>query len=282
MAEAEQITEPVAYHGEGPVWDDSWGGLRFVDMLAGDVLILDEATGAVARHHVGDVAAAIRPRAAGGMVIGVQRGFALVDPDGTEHSLGDLWPAGPTRMNDGACDPHGRFYCGSMSKTAGDAALYRLDTDRTVSVVQRDVTTSNGLAWSPDGGCAYYNDTPTQHIDVFDYSFESGLTGRRTFAVIDEADGKPDGLTVDADGYVWVALYDGGAVRRYSPDGRLDTVVELPVTKTTAVALGGADRRDLYITTSRENLPPGVQPEAGALFRLRVDVPGTPLHAYAG
>jgi sugar lactone lactonase YvrE len=282
MAEAEQITEPVAYHGEGPVWDESWGGLRFVDMLAGDVLILDEATGTVARHHVGDIAAAIRPRAAGGMVIGIQRGFALVDPDGTEHSLGDLWPAGPTRMNDGACDPHGRFYCGSMSKTPGDAALYRLDTDRTVSVVQRDVTTSNGLAWSPDGGCAYYNDTPTQHIDVFDYSFESGLTGRRTFAVIDEADGKPDGLTVDADGYVWVALFDGGAVRRYAPDGLLDAVVTLPVTKTTAVALGGADLRDLYITTSRENLPADVQPEAGALFRLRVDVPGTPLHSYAG
>ena len=88
MAEAEQVTEPVAYHGEGPVWDASWGGLRFVDMLAGDVLALDAASGEVSRRHVGDVAAAIRPRAGGGMVVGVQRGFALIDPDGTEHPLG--------------------------------------------------------------------------------------------------------------------------------------------------------------------------------------------------
>jgi sugar lactone lactonase YvrE len=282
MVELEQITEPVAYHGEGPVWHESWGGLRWVDMLAGDVLALDSATGEIRRTHVGEVAAAIRPRAGGGMVVAIQRGFALVDPDGTLHDLGDLWPAGPTRMNDGACDPNGRFYCGSMSKIQGDASLYRLDTDRRVSVVETGVTTSNGLAWSPDGGCAYYVDTPTQRVDVFDYDFAAGLTGRRTLAVVDASDGSPDGITVDADGYVWVALYGGGQVRRYAPDGHVDAIVNVPVSKTTAVALGGDDLRDLYITTSRENLRPGAEPEAGSLYRVRVDVPGMPLHTYAG
>lgn len=282
MAELEQVTGPIVYHGEGPVWHELWGGLRWVDMLAGDVMAIEPESGDVTRTHISDVAAAIRPRAAGGMVVGVERGFALVDADGTIHKLGELWPAGPTRMNDGACDPHGRFYCGSMSQTPGDAALYRLDTDRTVTMVTEGVTTSNGLAWSPDGRCAYYNDTETQRVSVFDYDFAAGLTDRRTLIEIDQADGSPDGLTVDSDGYVWVALYGGGAVRRYSPDGRLDAVVELPVSKTTAVALGGPDLRDLYITTSRENLPPAAEPEAGSVYRIRVDVPGIALHPYAG
>jgi sugar lactone lactonase YvrE len=281
VAELEQVTPPIAFHAEGPVWHPSWGGLRWVDMLAGDVLSLDPDSGDVTRTHLDDVAAAIRPRAGGGMVAGITRGFALIDEDGTIHALGDLW-AGTTRMNEGACDPHGRFYCGSLSKAAGEASLYRLDTDRTVSIVETGITTSNGLAWSPDGGCAYYIDTPTQRVDVFDYDFETGLTGRRPLVAIEEEAGHPDGLTVDADGYLWVALYDGGAVRRYSPDGRLDAVVELPVTKPTAVALGGDDLRDLYITTSREYLPEGAEPDAGSLYRIRVDVPGVLLHTYAG
>jgi sugar lactone lactonase YvrE len=282
MGGLEQVTGPITYHGEGPAWDDGWGGLRWVDMLAGDVLTLDSASGAVDRTHLADVAAAIRPRAGGGMVAGITRGFALIDADGSMHDLGELWSDDSIRMNEGACDPHGRFYCGSMSRTPRQARLYRLDTDRQVSVVETNVSISNGLAWSPDGGCAYYIDTPTQRIDVFDYDFKSGLTGRRTFAVVDEDDGHPDGLTMDADGYIWVALYNGGQVRRYAPNGVHDATVALPVSKPTAVALGGSDRRDLYITTSREFLPPDAEPDAGSLFRIRVDVPGVPLNEYAG
>src|SRR5262245_36657076 len=255
MGGLEQVTGPIVYHGEGPAWHDGWGGLRWVDMLAGDVLALNNATGEVSRTHLSDVAAAIRPRVGGGMVAGITRGFALIDPDGTMHDLGELWTDDSVRMNEGACDPHGRFYCGSMSRTPRDGVLYRLDTDREVTIVERGVSISNGLAWSPDGGCAYYIDTPTQRIDVFDYDFKSGLTGRRTFAIVNEDDGHPDGLTVDADGCIWVALYNGGKVRRYAPNGVPDTVVELPVSKPTAVALGGDDRRELYITTSREFLP---------------------------
>src|SRR4051794_5619960 len=117
---AERITDSVAYHGEGPVWSDRWGGLRWVDMFAGDVLFLAE-NGTAERSHVGDIAAAIRPRVAGGAVIGVERGFALEESDGTLKGLGELWSEPGIRMNEGSCDPDGRFYCGTMAydKTPG-------------------------------------------------------------------------------------------------------------------------------------------------------------------
>ncbi len=132
---AEQVTDPVAYHGEGPVWSDRWGGLRFVDMLAGDVLSL-RPDGTVERRHVGTVAAALRPRASGGAVLGVERGFALEERDGTLQVHPELWADTGVRMNEGGCDPDGRFYCGSMAydKTPGAAALYRMDPDGSTRV----------------------------------------------------------------------------------------------------------------------------------------------------
>ena len=112
--QVEQVTDPVAYHGEGPVWSTGWGGLRWVDMLAGDVLVLGH-DGSVGRRHVGSVAAALRPRRGGGAVFGVERGFALENPDGSLIHLPELWTGTEVRMNEGACDPDGRFYCGSMA-----------------------------------------------------------------------------------------------------------------------------------------------------------------------
>ena len=278
---AEQITDPVAYHGEGPVWSDRWGGLRWVDMLAGDVLAL-AADGSVERRHVGSVCAAIRPRRQGGSVLGLERGFALEEIDGTLTILDELWNDDNVRMNEGACDPDGRFYCGSMAydKRPGAGALYRLDADRSVRVVVAGLTISNGLDWSPDGTLAYYNDTDTFRVDAFDYDRDAGLTGRRPFAETGTA--RPDGLTVDAEGGVWVALSNGGAVRRYTPDGVLDEVVELPVTKVTACTFGGAKLDELFITTSREGLAPGDEPLAGALFRAAVGLQGLPVREFAG
>ena len=281
-SELEQVTPPVAYHAEGPVWHAGWGGLRWVDMFAGDVLALDGATGAVTRTHVGDVAAAIRPRVGGGMVVGVERGFVLIDETGIGDRLPELWPAGLERMNDGACDPQGRFYCGSYSTESGAAALYRLDPDGSVTTVLRDVTASNGLAWSPDGALAYYNDTATQTVAVFDYTPEHGLSDRRTLVSIDPARGKPDGLTVDAEGGVWIALYDGHAVHRYTPAGALDAVIEVAESRPTAVTFGGDDLGDLFITTTRENLPPDAEPNAGSVYRARPGVRGMPTLAFAG
>jgi sugar lactone lactonase YvrE len=280
---AEQVTGPEAYHGEGPVWSERWGGLRWVDMLAGDFLALADG-GEIDRRHVGNVAAVLRPRRQGGAVIGVERGFALEDADGILTHLDELWADDSVRMNEGGCDPDGRFYCGSMAydQRMGAGALYRLNADGSVRVVLESVTVSNGLEWSPDGSLAYYNDTPTQRIDVFDYDGESGLTGRRPFAEVPAEAGGPDGLTVDEEGGVWVALYGGGAVRRYTPEGVLDEVIEVPTKKVTACTFGGPDLNQLFITTSREGLEPGEDPLAGSLFRSTVGVGGLAVREFAG
>jgi len=278
--QVEQVTGPVAFHGEGPVWSTRWGGLRWVDMLAGDVLQLDQ-DGSVLRTHVGEVAAALRPRRGGGAVIGVRRGFALEEPDGSLTHLPELWGGDDVRMNDGGCDPDGRFYCGSMAydERPGAGALYRLDPDRSVAVVLRGVTISNGLEWSPDGTSAYYVDSPTHQISVFDYSAERGLERRRPLAKVDAL---PDGLTVDADGGVWVALYDDHAVHRYGPGGDLDARVDVPAGRVTACTFGGDELDRLFITTSREGLPAGADPSAGSLYAADVGVRGVPTREFAG
>jgi sugar lactone lactonase YvrE len=278
---AEQVTDPVAYHGEGPVWSERWGGLRWVDMLAGDILSLGPDS-TVGRRHVAEIVAAVRPRREGGAVLGIERGFALEDADGEVTPLDPLWSSDPVRMNEGGCDPDGRFYCGSMAydQEPGAASLYRLDPDRSVRVVLDGLTVANGLEWSPDGSRAYFNDTATYRITVFDYDTDAGLTGARSFA--ETGDFRPDGLTVDAEGGVWVALSNGSAVRRYTPQGVLDEVIEVPARKVTACTFGGTALDELFITTSREGLERGDDPLAGSLFRAGPGVSGLPVREFAG
>jgi sugar lactone lactonase YvrE len=251
-------------------------------MLAGDILSLDE-DGSVRRHDVGTIAAAVRPRAGGGAVIAVERGFALEDPDGTVTALDPVWDDDSVRMNEGGCDPDGRFWCGSMAydKRAGAAALYRLDPDGSTHRVLEGVTISNGLEWSPDGSLAYYDDTATGRVDVFDYDPAAGLTGRRPFVELTGGE-RPDGLTVDSEGGVWVALNGSGVVRRYRPDGVPDEVVELPTAQVTACTFGGPGLDQLFITTSREGMAPDEDPVAGSLFRADVGLRGLPVREFAG
>lgn len=280
--EAEQVTDPVTFHGEGPVWSPRWGGLRWVDMFAGD--ILSQTDGQVQRRHVGALAAVVRPRRTGGAVIAVERGFAFEETDGSITVLDHLWDHDEARMNEGSCDPDGRFYCGSMAydQQQGAGKLYRLDPDGTVEVVLEGVTVSNGLEWSPDGSVAYYVDTPTGAVDVFDYDSATGLTGRRTFARLPAGQGMPDGLTVDSEGGVWVAVYGGGRVLRYSDTGVLEEIVSVPATNVTACTLGGDNLDELFITTSREGLEDGEDPLAGSLFRVPAGVRGVPVREFAG
>ena len=280
--QAEQITDSITYHGEGPVWFPREGVLHWVDMLAGDVLTLKNS-GNVTRKHVGDIVAAVRPRRDGGAVIGVERGFALMDSVGEVTTLPEIWSSEKIRMNEGGCDPDGRFYCGSMAydQTPGAAKVFRLSPDGSVDIVLEGVTVSNGLEWGPDGTLAYYNDTATFSVSVFDYSLENGLHNRRTLTTIADS-GRPDGLTVDAEGGIWTAIANQSAVHRYSPEGKLDQVINLPATKVTACTFGGVNLDELYITTSREDLPEGEEPRAGALFRVEPGVKGMPTREFAG
>lgn len=282
MLTVDQVTPPCAYHGEGPVWHEGWGGLRCVDMLAGDVLCVDTTSGSHDRIHVSNVAAAVRPRSSGGMVVATERGFALVRESGKVDQLDELWSDPSIRMNDGGCDPSGAFYCGSMAydMRPGAGRLYRLNTDLTTSVVIGSVTVSNGLAWSPDGSVAYYVDSPTQRIDMFEYSPARGLESRRPAVRVDARYGMPDGLTVDCAGNLWVALWGGGAVHCYTPQGELLERIELPVRQVTACVFGGADLGDLYITTSQLQ-DSGGQPGAGAIYRARPGATGVPALSFA-
>ena len=273
---ARPVTAALAEHGEGPVWHPSFAGVRWVDMHAGDILEL-RGPDDVTRTHVGTVAAAFRPRRNGGVVLADERGFVLLDADlHVEQRLPELWTDPGVRMNEGGADPAGNFWCGSMAydESEGAGALYRLAPDGTAERILDGVTISNGLGFSPDGTRAYYVDTPTDRVDVLDHA-DGELTNRRPAFRRADGPGHPDGLTIDGVAWLWVGLFGGAAVHRYSPDGELLAVVPLPVAQVTACTFGGPDLGTLYVTTSRQGLDDAAraaQPLAGALFA--VDTPG--------
>lgn len=279
----ENVTGPVAHHAEGPVWWPGWGGLRWVDGDAGDLLTL-RADG-VDRQHIDDeYLAFVRPRAGGGFVaVGARTLYLADDVDGEVRAASTLGADPRVRMNDGCCDPRGRLLAGSMAYDAEPDAgsLVRLDGDLGVTTVLPRATISNGVGFSPDGRRAYYVDTATQRIDVFDVA-EGELRGRRAFAAIPPEAGAPDGLTVAADGSVWVALWGGGAVHGYDASGALVQTIELPVPQVSACTFGGDDLDTLYITTSAQGLPAEHGTEAGSVFAVRPGVRGLPVALFAG
>ncbi|WP_026549984.1 SMP-30/gluconolactonase/LRE family protein [Arthrobacter sp. Br18] len=283
---AEQLTDVCTHHGEGPYWDSRIGSLLCVDMLEGDVLV-HARDGKLTRHSVDPaVAAVVRGRDSGGYVVGVEKGFVFADSSFSRIDTGPVAFTDPSvRMNDGGCDPRGRFLCGSMGWEGqfGAGTLYSLAPDHSVSTVLSSVSTSNGLHWNAAGDTAFYSDTPTQRIDALDYDLETGtFSGRRTFALVDPALGAPDGMAIDSDGGIWTALYGGSAVVRYDADGRLSERIDVPASQVTACAFGGEDLRTLFITTSRQGLADGEEPLAGALFSVAAGVTGAPLPLFAG
>jgi sugar lactone lactonase YvrE len=283
--DAERVTDVCTEHGEGVVWDAAAGLVRFVDLEAGALMSYDPATGKVSRRDLGKVAACVRPRRSGGLVVAAERTFVLLGPDGTvDGELGPVFEDENIRFNDGGCDPAGRFWMGTMAydESPGAGSVYRLDGDGSIGVVLTGVTISNGLSFAPDGRSAWYVDTPTGRVDRLEVDPMMGIvTGRGK--IVDRVEpGNPDGIAVDAEGGVWVALWDGSGVNRYDAQGRLTDVVRLPCSQVTCPAFAGPDLTDLYITTSRRDLPEGEQPEAGALFRVRPGVAGLPVLPYAG
>jgi sugar lactone lactonase YvrE len=283
------IGAPGAELGEGPSWDEAEQCLRYVDIKGGRVHRWWHRTGRTATIEVGELVAAAMPRAAGGLVLALTGHLVASDLNGNLGRRQAIETGVPgNRLNDAKCDPAGRLYAGSMSTTGqtGAAALYRVDRDWQVSTVLTGTTISNGLGWSPDGSRMYFIDTSAHCVYAFDYDPEAGLaTGQRVLHTFEPPDADPDGMTVDADGYLWVAGYGGGSVRRISPSGELDGVLRLPVSNVTSCAFGGPALDELFITTAADGLSESQraeQPDAGRVFRYRPGVTGLPTIPFAG
>jgi sugar lactone lactonase YvrE len=279
---------------EGPRWDGDRNELLWVDVLAGRLhragLGADGQLRVLQTFQVPCHLGAGAPAARGGYVLAAGPGFLHVDDAGAIRELAQP-EAGRTdvRMNDGACDPQGRFWAGTMAydKAPGAGCLYRLDLDGSCTQVLTGLTISNGIGWSPDGTTMYLADSGTADISGFDFDPATGDLGRRrTIVHISAADEVPDGLTVDHRGNIWVALWNGAALARYHPDGSLLDTIPLPVDRPTSCAFGGADGGILFIATAREGLGEAAlarQPDAGRLLRLdSPGVTGPPCTPYRG
>lgn len=288
---AAQHTDPVAFHAEGPVWWPDDGSpvantLRWVDMTNGRVLT--ESAAGIAVAEVGSpIAAMLRPRAGGGAVVATEHGLSVTE----DPALGGLRPFSTVledpaaRLNEGGCSPAGTLLVGSTryDQETGGAVLVEVSADGSHRTIRADVTVSNGIGWSPDGALAYYNDTPSHRTTVYSWDPDAGLHDPRPLFTLDDADAAgPDGLCVDAEGNVWTAIYGGSRVECRDPRGRLVEVVELPVTNVSACTFGGPGLERLFITTSRENVPEGEQPEAGAVFVAEPGAAGQPVRPFAG
>ena len=273
--------------GECPVWDPGTASLWWIDWAQGFVYRSDVASGDTASYFAGASLSAVAPSPSGLIGLALGHGYAALDP-----ATGEVRPlAGAegeqdeTRMCDGKCDARGRFWAGTMAMdgTSAIGALFVLESDGRVRRVLDRVICSNGMGWSADDSTFYYIDSGTYRIDVFDFDLESGtLSNRSTLIQLREDEGLPDGLIVDAEDHLWVALWDGWQVRRYSPAGELRCTVELPVARPTCCALGGADLRDLYITTAMPDAAEDrqAQPLAGRVFTTRVGTPGVLSHLW--
>lgn len=286
---ADLLVDCHAPHGEGPTWDARHNRVLWVSIVQGTVYTLDPRSGATEQFQIGQPVGAIVPRAAGGYALAVEHGFAVLDELGEEiRSIASIEQGGPAyRTNDAKCDPAGRFWAGTMAydETPGAGALYRLDPGRPVQTILSHVTISNGLGWSPDNRRMYYIDTPTGGVDVFDYDAASaGITNRRRLVEIPAEQGHPDGMTVDAEGYLWVALWGGSAVHRYTPEGALERIVRVPARFTTSCVFGGIHLSELYITSAAHASPESRDdsPAAGDLFVYRPGVVGLATNAFAG
>jgi sugar lactone lactonase YvrE len=274
--------------GEGPVWDERSGRLMWVDIEGPALHFTDPAIGTTTTQPMPMPIGIAVPRRSGGFMAALEDGFHAIDTEGRTQRIAAVdTDGGRLRFNDGACDPAGRFLAGTMAYDfrPGAGALYRLDPDLRLTRLLEDVTISNGLGWSPDGGTMYYVDTPSRRIDAFDYDVATGAISRRRSFVEIEGNGRPDGLCVDVEGAVWVALWPGWSVRRYLRDGTLDAIVPVPVAEVSSCVFGGPSLDALFITTAWSTLSAGerrAQPHAGSLFRTSVGVRGVPRAAFAG
>jgi xylono-1,5-lactonase len=266
---------------EGPVWVARDAALWFVDIKSHKIHRYDPETGDKRSWDAPEQVGFVLPAERGGFVAGLKTGLAHFDPEtGSFPQLVDPEPEKPgNRLNDATVDPAGRLWFGTMDdgETEDSGAIYRLAEDGRCVASSPLVSITNGPAASPDGSTLYHVDTLGGIVFACDLNADGSLTNRREFVRIPNAEGYPDGPTVDAEGCVWIGLYKGSAVRRYSPAGELLEVVDFPVDAITKIAFGGPDLKTVFATTANKHLSPDEQtanPISGDLFAFRVSVPG--------
>ena len=282
------VLDARAQLGEGPVWDGREQALYWVDIRAPALHRFEPATGTTRVWPMPEPIGAVALREARGAVVALRSGLYRLDLE--TGALDILCAPEPdrldNRLNDGRCDRRGRFWVGSMNDRARvpTGALYRADIDGTCHRVIDGITVPNSLAWSPDGRTMYFADSPTRTIWACDYDPERGVPGeRRVFAQVPDGAGYPDGATVDAEGCLWSANWDGWQLTRYAPDGRPLGIVPLPVQRPTSCAFGGKALDVLYVTSAATRLTPeelARGPLAGGLFAVEVGVRGLPEPRY--
>lgn len=290
MNKPELVMDAKAILGEGPCWDEHRQVLYWVDILGMNVHIYDPEKQTDQVIPTGQYVGAAVPRKDGGVVMALKSGFFGHDPEhgGLTRLADDPEPHLPgNRFNDGKCDAAGRFWAGTMDMQEREAsgALYCLETDGAVRKVEDRIGISNGIAWDADHRTMYYIDTMHRMVAAYDFDLDSGSVRNKRMAVdFAHEIGYPDGMTIDEEGMIWVAHWDGYQVSRWNPKtGRKLASLSLPVARVTSCAFGGKQRNELYITTARHN---GIaeehenQPCAGGLFRVELPVRGTPTYRY--
>ena len=282
--QAESILHAQAALGEGALWNPETAELYWVDIEGRALHVFDPATGQDRRYPVGKRIGTVVPQRGGRALVALQTGIHEIDlATGRLTRLADPVTDEYLRFNDGKCDPAGRFWVGTfdMMQRSHAGTLYRFDPEGSIHVMLRRITNSNGIAWSLDHRTMYYIDTPTLAVQAFDYDNATGdIANPRVVIRFAEADGWPDGMTIDAEGQLWVALWGGGRVQRYDPaTGALRQVITVPAPFTSSCAFGGPGLETLFITTARGGLTPqqAVEfPFSGDVFAVRPGVAGVP------
>lgn len=290
MSEARCVWEAGASLGEGPVWVAGEGAVYWVDINGNRIHRYVPASDVRQTWEMAEQVCSVTPRERGGFVAATKHGFAFFDPaTGELEPFAEVEPDAPdNRFNDAKADPAGRLWAGTMDDVghaAPTGSLYRLDPDLSWTRVDEGYAISNGPAFSLDGRTMYHNDTRLRTVFAFDVDADGNATNKRPFIRTVDPDGTPDGMTVDAEGFLWVAHYGGAQVVRFSPDGQPERRVGLPVTQVTSCIFGGPDLDILYVTTAAQRLDAAglaVQPLAGGLFEIPVGVRGVPTACFAG